>query len=113
VCKERLAEFGTFVVEIKQPLRLLERICDAWRSDGRSSSDAFITPVLYNKDALVFSPPYFIAPPSLAYAQKPASYSHEGEYRYVLCCKVGTTEDPFLTLRAGPCHDVCSLISPP
>ncbi|MGA2965571.1 MAG: hypothetical protein ABSD64_05115 [Terriglobales bacterium] len=111
VCKKHLAKFGSFVVEINQPLKLLKRICDAWRNDNRSSSDAFITPVLYNKNGLVPPPPYFIAPPSLVYAQKPASYSHEAEYRYVLCCKVGTPEDPFLTLRLGHCYDICSLIS--
>jgi hypothetical protein len=70
VCKTHLAEFGSFVIEINQPLKLLERICDAWRNDDRSSSDAFITPVLYNKHDLVPPPPYFIAPPSLVYAPK-------------------------------------------
>jgi hypothetical protein len=111
-CGKQLAKFGSFVVEINQPLKLLERICDAWRNDSRSSSNAFITPVLYNKDALAAPPPYFIAPPSLVYAQKPASYSREAEYRYVLCCRVGTTEDPFLTLRVGPCYDICSVVLP-
>ena len=73
-------------------------------------SPAFIVPVLYNKNDLVEPPPYFIAPPCLVYAQKPASFSEDREYRYVLSCKVGTKEDPFLTLKVGPCTDICSLV---
>ena len=48
----------------------------------------------------------------LLYAQKPASYSRDREYRYVLMCKVGTKENPFLTLKVEPCDDICSLVIP-
>jgi hypothetical protein len=110
VSKSHVAEFGSFVVRIHEPLKLLERICRAWQNDCRSSSDAFIVPVLYNKHQLVQPPPYFIAPPCLVYAQKPARYSEDAEYRYVLECRVGTAEDHFLTLTIGPCDDICSLV---
>jgi hypothetical protein len=104
-----LINFGSFIVKIHHPLRLLEQICTAWGGDERSSSPAFVTPVLYNKSELVEPPPYYVAPPCLVYAQKPASYSQDQEYRYLLSCKVGTKEDPFLTLKVGPCADICSL----
>lgn len=110
VCGDHIARFGSIVVRIDEPLKLLERICDAWKNDRRSSSDAFIVPVLYNKDDLVPPPAYFLAPPCLVYAQKPAKYAKDSEYRYVLCCQVGTPEDPFLTLNLGSCDDICSLL---
>jgi hypothetical protein len=110
VCRDHIAEFGSFVVRINEPLRLLERICDAWKNDPRSSSDAFIVPVLYDKNELVSPPPYFLAPPCLVYAQKAAKYSEDAEYRFVLGCKVGTEEQVFLTLKVGRCGDICSLL---
>jgi hypothetical protein len=106
--KSHLADFGLFALRIRQPLTLLKRICEAWKNDARASGDAFIVPVLYNKDELVTPPPYYIAPPCLVYAQKPAKYSDEAEYRYLISCKVGTTEEPLLTLRIGSCDDICS-----
>jgi hypothetical protein len=109
VCKSHVTKFGSFVVSITDPMQLLRRICNAWEKDDRASSSAFIAPVLYNKDELVEPPPYFIAPPCLTYAQKPASYRHDREFRYLLSCKVGTREEPFLTLKVGPCGDICSL----
>jgi hypothetical protein len=109
VCKCHMTEFGSFIVRIHQPLTLLERICAAWGRDDRSDSPAFLVPVLYNKNDLVEPPPYFIAPPCLVYAQKPVSFSEDREYRYVLSCKVGTKEAPFLTLKVEPCTDICSL----
>jgi hypothetical protein len=112
VCKCQLASFGSFIVCVNEPLRLLERICDVWNKDDRAYSAAFITPVLYNKGDLADPAPYLIAPPSLVYAQKPTSFSQEREYRYVLACKVGTKEEPFLTLKVQPCTDICSLVIP-
>jgi len=106
--KGAAANFGTFNVKIDKPLTLLERICKAWKSDARSSGEAFIVPVLYNKDDLVAPPPYFIAPPCLVYAQKAAKHSHEAEYRYVISCRVGVPEESFITLRLGPIDDICS-----
>jgi hypothetical protein len=111
-CKCRVTKFGSFIVCINEPLILLERICTAWNNEDRASGSAFIMPVLYNKGDLVEPPPYFLGPLSLTYAQKPASYSQDREYRYVLACEVGTKEDPFLTLKVGPCTDICSLIIP-
>jgi hypothetical protein len=73
VCKCQLTKFGSFIVRINEPLILLERLCAAWKNDDRASSSPFITPVLYNKGDLVEPPPYFLAPTSLTYAQKPAS----------------------------------------
>ncbi len=111
VCKCHLtANFGTFIVSINDPLKLLARICSAWKGDLRSSSAPFITPVLYNKDELVSPPPYLLAPPCLVYAQKHAIHSKDREYRYVLGCKVGTDKEPFITLDAGNCTDICSLV---
>jgi hypothetical protein len=46
-------------------LELLRRIVHAWEHDGRYSSPAFITPVLYNKSQLVEPPPHYIAQPCL------------------------------------------------
>jgi hypothetical protein len=110
VCRCHLAKFGSFTVRINEPLTLLKRICAAWKEDVRASSDAFITPVLYNKGDVVEPPPYFIASPSLTYAQKPPAFSQEQEYRYVLSCEVGTKEEPFLTLNVEPCRDICTLV---
>jgi hypothetical protein len=103
-----LSDFGSFAVQIKQPLELLKRICEAWKDDARASGEAFVVPVVYNKDELELPPPYYIAPPCLVYAQKPARYSDEAEYRYVVSCKVGTREEPFLNLSVGLCDDICS-----
>ncbi|MGH9515125.1 MAG: hypothetical protein ACRD3P_05545 [Terriglobales bacterium] len=75
--REHLLAFGSFLVQIKKPLVLLERICNAWVSDARASGEAFIVPVLYNKDELITPPPHYLAPPCLVYAQKPAMYSHD------------------------------------
>jgi hypothetical protein len=108
-----VTKFGAFVVQIHKPLVLLERICNTWESDPRASGEAFIVPVLYNKDELVDPPPYFIAPPCLVYAQKPVKYSPEAEYRYMVSCKVGTKEEQFLSLQIGPCDDICSLLLAP
>ena len=102
------ASFGPFRVRIDQPLKLLERICQVWSADVRASGDAFMVPVLYNKDELVSPPPYYLAPPCLVYAQKPSKHSHEAEYRYVVSCRVGTPAEPFLTLKVGRCDDICS-----
>ena len=110
VCRCHLSKFGPFIVCINDSLRLLERICTAWNTDERASSPPFITPVLYNKGELVDPPPYFRAPPCLAYAQKPVAYSQDREYRYVLGCNVGTKKDPFLTLKVAPCTDICRLV---
>lgn len=111
VCRCHLAKFGSFIVRVNDPLRLLKRICTAWNSDERASSPPFITPVLYNKGELVEPPPYFIAPPCLVYAQKPPSYSEDREYRYVLRCKAEARQkDASLTLKVGVCSDICSLV---
>jgi hypothetical protein len=111
VCKCHLTKFGSFIVSINDPLKLLERICAAWNGDDRASSSPFITPVLYNKGELVEPPPYFIAPPCLVYAQKPPSYSEDREYRYLLECKAEAKQkDDFLTLNVPACTDICSLI---
>jgi hypothetical protein len=48
VCRCQHAKFGLFTVRINEPLTLLKRICAVWKEDVRASSDAFITPVLYN-----------------------------------------------------------------
>jgi hypothetical protein len=106
--RSHLANFGSFIIQITKPLSLLERVCKAWENDSRASGEAFIVPVLYNKDELVTPPPYYLAPPCLVYAQKPAKFSHEAEYRYMISCKVGTKEEPFLTMNVGPCSDICS-----
>ena len=100
--------FGAFTVRIDKPMKLLERICKAWKSDARASGEAFVVPVLYNKDELVAPPPYLIAPPCLVYAQKAAKHSHEAEYRYVISCRVGVPEKSFITLQLGPTDDICS-----
>jgi hypothetical protein len=105
--KSTSADFGAFRIRINEPLRLLKRICEAWKDDPRACGEAFIVPVLYNKDELVSPPPYLIAPPCLVYAQKHAKHSNEAEYRYVISCGVGVREDSFITLRVGPCDDIC------
>ena len=110
VRKSHTAQFGPFAVRINNPIKLLERICNAWRNDTRSCGEAFIVPILYNKDELLSPPPYFIAPPCVVYAQKTAKYSEDAEYRYVLNCRVGTKENSFLTLNVGPCDDICCLL---
>jgi len=109
VCKCHLTkEFGSFIVCINDPLRLLDRICTIWNGDDRASFPPFITPALYNKGELV--EPHF-APPCLVYAQKPPSYSQDREYRYVLECKPEAKQkDDFLTLKVGACTDICSLV---
>jgi len=106
--KVTAAKFGAFNVQINKPLKLLERICKAWESDARASGEAFVVPVLYNKDDLVAPPPYLMAPPCLVYAQKAANHSHEAEYRYVISCRVGVPEESFITLRLGRTDDICS-----
>ena len=112
VCKRDLTKFGSFIVSINEPLRLLERIRTAWNNDDRALHPAFITPVLYNKGDLVDPAPFFFEPSCLTYTQKPPSYSPDREYRYGLACKVRTKEDPFLTLRVEPCNDICSFVIP-
>ena len=106
--RNELSRFGAFAVRIDKPLTLLERICKVWHNDARASGEAFIVPVLYNKDELEDPPPYYLAPPCLVYAQKPAKHSLEAEYRYLLSCVVGTEEEPFITLPVGSCDDICS-----
>jgi hypothetical protein len=106
--KGTAANFGAFSVQIDRPLKLLERICKAWKSDARASGEACVVPILYNKNDLVAPPPYLIAPPCLVYAQKATKHSHEAEYRYVISCRVGLPEESFITLRLGPIDDICS-----
>jgi hypothetical protein len=59
---------------------------------------------------LVDPTPYFDAPACLTYAQKPPSFSRDREFRYVLSCKVGTDDNPFLNLHVKSCSDICSLV---
>ncbi len=116
-CVPTLAStFGLFVVRIREPLVLLERMKLAWQSSPLAlRGNAFIAPVVYNKGGLLDPDPYFIAPVNYAYAQKPSSYKHEQEFRYVLDCRVDTERkwEDSVTLGLGDCRDVYSLIQGP
>jgi hypothetical protein len=105
--------FGKFIVQINEPMILLERIKTAWQTHPRALCGyATIVQVTYNKDGLLEADPYLIAPPHYAYSQKPESFEKEREFRYVLECTIDTSRSlaDYLTLMIPPCDDICSLI---
>jgi hypothetical protein len=114
VCGCTRGKYGRFAVHITDPLKLLERICAAWKHDARrsSSSPDGIWPVLYNKDARAEAAFDALYSDCLVYAQKPSAYEMDREHRYVLKCRSGTKKDEFLTLDVGTCTDICIPIFP-
>lgn len=110
---QHLAEkFGPFMVRIDDPLSLLDRVKSEWQSNDLAQEDgARIAPVVYNKDGLLEPDPYLTVPYHYSYSQKPTSDEQDGEFRYVLTCKVDVnrTWEEFLTVRVDDCSDICSL----
>ena len=116
--------YGQFIVRINDPLALLERIETVWSGHALASGHAVIEPVEYNKGALLEPTPGLLPPIPYSYAQKPASFHEDMEYRYVLTCTAdiiklgafsmaegrtaGHLED-HLTLFLPDCSDICSL----
>jgi hypothetical protein len=105
-------QFGRFIVQISDPIKLRDRIEIAWLKHAWSlEGAAFIAPVVYNKGEVIEADPYLISPPEYNYCQKEPRYQHEREFRYVLTCSVDTERkrDDFLVLFLPDCSDILSL----
>jgi hypothetical protein len=109
-------KFGNFVVWIKDPKTLLERIKAAWQKHPWAlDGHGFIAAAVYNKDGVVEADPYLIAPPHYSYCQKAASFHKEREFRYVLTCSIDVERkmNDSETLSVGDCSDILTLEGEP
>jgi hypothetical protein len=105
--------FGAnYIVVIKDPNALLERINAAWRDHPLASGRCDLVQVEYNKGALLEPDPYLMPPPGLTHKQKAQSYEMEREFRYVLTCTSGTEPalKNHLCLTLPDCSDICEQI---
>jgi len=105
-------EIGPFIVRIKQPLVLLEKIRGVWKNYPLSlNGSTELKPVVYNRDGLLDPDPYLIAPSDWSYTQKSKSNEYQREYRYVLTCVIDTNRvyPDHLTLKVEGCNEICCL----
>jgi len=114
VAKDTLIQkFGSFIIFISDPQVLLERIRVAWLRHSLALNDHVeLVSVDYNKDELIPANKDLSPPARYVYSQKPASYSDEKEFRYVLTCRIDVNRDDekYLTLDVGNCADICCLL---
>jgi hypothetical protein len=118
------AQFGPYIVQINDPMALLERTETVWRGHPLASGCSVIVPVVYNKGASLEPTPGLIPPLPYSYSQKPDSFQREMEFRYVLTCTADFVKlkalatadegqpgslDNHLTLLLPDCSDICLL----
>lgn len=106
------ADLGRWVVCIKDPTALLERIRAAWKTHPWAlAGEAFIVAVTYNRDGLLDPDPYLRAPAEYSYSQKRESDRHYREFRYVLTSTIASIGEVanYLTLKLPDCSDICNL----
>jgi hypothetical protein len=104
-------KYGPFMVQIDQPLVLLERIKAAWRAHPLAQNDgAFVAGVEYTKDDLREADRFYLSPPHLVYLQKRRIDAPDREYRYLLKTKVDAERnwEPHRYLTIPDCRDICS-----
>jgi hypothetical protein len=105
-------EIGTFIIRIKQPLVLLNKIKEAWKNHPFSlNGSTELKPVVYNRDGLLEPDPYLIAPADYSYTQKSKLDEYQKEYRYVLTCTVNTDRvyEDHITIKLEGCDEICCL----
>src|SRR5262249_42154538 len=116
------SKYGQFIVEVKDPQILLERIKTAWREHPWSLNGyAVLEEVVYNKDESLEPNEYLISPLNYDYIQKPKSsgegeefksYEDDMEFRFVLECSsdANRTLEDHLDLTLPDCSDIASLM---
>jgi hypothetical protein len=117
VDRQVITKFGRHIVRIADPKLLLTRIDSAWRQHPLASGRCIIAPVVYNKDQCLQPTPGLLPPTEYSYCQKPATFSDEREFRYVLTCTADAAKlrafgeiPPHVELRLPDCSDICSLM---
>jgi|SRR5579862_126352 len=112
--------YGSHVVQINDPMELLNRIEIAWQRQPLASGRCVIAPVAYDKGSLLDPTPGLLPPPEYSYSQKPKWFEEDREFRYVLTCAAdviklralageGLAPEDHLTLSLPDCGDICSL----
>jgi hypothetical protein len=102
-----------YIVQINDPMALLQRINAVWHADPRASGLCAIYPVEYNKGEALEPTPSLIPPANYSYCQKPRiPFEIEREFRFVLTCKVDAdrvseNQDQHVCLTLPDCRDIC------
>ena len=117
VDRQVIAKFGRHIVRIADPKVLLTRIEAAWCQHPLAVGRCIIAPVVYDKNQCLQPTSGLLPPTEYSYCQKPATFSDEREFRYVLTCTADAVKlrefgeiPPHVELRLPDCSDICSLI---
>lgn len=95
-------EHGKYIVEIFEPLRLAENITRVLRSSPAKHFGGIEgTAIKYNKGEKVDGELSSYEKSRLTYCQKPASYAHEKEFRFVFCRKEFSGNYQFVKVNEG------------